>query len=125
MTTQRDLIASALDKLGSEKASRMMLAFDTLHRTPQGGWFDCPLAYAYGEPGTLIQEKGHYMDISWDDEPVMAFGVTPHDVAYALDLDVTEVESITTAYDERACEVGKAELFQMIEEVSRQPVGAA
>lgn len=114
--TQRDLICSALSKLSGEQVERMERAFD-LHRVSRGGWFDCPLAYAYGEPGTLIQDYGSDHNVSMEDEVVRIFGVTTTDVANVLGLSVPEVNAVTRAFDNwHETEVGRDELLSLITE---------
>ena len=112
---QRQLIISALTKVGPETAKKMTRAFGD--RVPVGGWFDCPFALGYGDPGHLVQDHGRNMDISWDDEECIVFTVTPEIVANVFGIETNEVIALTRAFDDvRDSEVSRAELFQLVKQ---------
>lgn len=120
--TERDLIVSAWARLGPTRATRALRAFDV--HLVSNGWLNCPLAFSYGEPGQLVGDHGHDMDVSWDDEECIVFGVTPDDVAKALGLDVVEVIAITRAYDGATdAAVSRGELERIIRAESLKPIG--
>jgi len=112
------LIVSALRKLGSERAVRMLAAFD-VHRL-SFGWEDCPLALAYGPPNALLNDHG------FDDSTFSVFlpdedaddtirNITPDTVAQVLGLTETEVGALTRAFDgAKGSDVSRYELHCLV-----------
>lgn len=120
---QRELIVSALEKMGPTRATRMLAAFDP-HHTNLGGWFDCPFALCYGKRGELVQHYGFETTIIEGDEEIPILAVTPEIVAELFGITPDEVRSITRAFDGAwNSEVGKGELERLIRSASEQPIG--
>lgn len=113
--TQRQLIISALAKVGPEIAKRMTRAFGDF--VPLGGWWDDPWAYAYGERGALCEDKGFLTTIVAGDEEQEILAVTPEIVGALFNVSVDEVVAVCRAFDESwNSEVGRAELFQLVKQ---------
>jgi len=100
--SQRELIASAIRKLGPERCEQSLAAFDDPY-TDQ--WSGCMLARAYGERGALCKHVGAYI-------------IHFREAGDLLGLTEDEVTSVVAAFDDHGGSdypVGRAELRQMVE----------
>lgn len=100
MPNQRDLIRSALEKLGPEKVERMLEAFRD-DDAPYGGWHSCALARAYGAPGALQRAITEIVVVSFPDKQTHHYTVVriAH-VSRLLGLTDQEVNACVRAYDD-------------------------
>ena len=114
--TQRDLIVSALEKMGPETARRMVKAFD--ENTVSNGWETCVFAYGYDEerPWLLLEDHGTYCTEKIEgDEWVPDRSIDPATVAFVFRLDDTEVNAIIRAFDDaKGTDVNRSELYRLV-----------
>ena len=118
MTTQRQLIISALTKVGPETAKKMTRAFN--EHVVQNGWETCMWAYGYDSerPWLLLEDHGFYgEEMCVGDEMMPVFSIDPATVAMVFRVTDTEVNAVIRAFDEsKGSEVSRAELFQLVKQ---------
>ena len=115
---QRQLIISALEKMGPETARRMVKAFD--ENTVSNGWATCAWAYAYDSdrPWLLLEDHGCYCaEKIVGDDLMPDISIDPGTVAFVFKVDDTEVNAVIRAFDDaKGTEVSRAELFQLVKQ---------